>query len=59
MQINIETRPPASAAYDIQNKRRVETIDFAEKNAQTLGGGGLANECGIFGCIEIGRSWRR
>ena len=38
---------------------RVETIDFAEKNAQTLGGGGLANECGIFGCIEIGRSWRR
>lgn len=37
---------------------RVETVDFAEKNAQTLGGGGIANECGIFGCIEIGRSWR-
>lgn len=37
---------------------RVETVDFAEKNAQTLGGGGLANECGIFGCIEIGRRWR-
>lgn len=37
---------------------RVETIDFNEKNADTLGGGGLANECGIFGCIEIGRRWR-
>lgn len=37
---------------------RVETIDFNENNNQVLGGGGLANECGIFGCIEIGRSWR-
>lgn len=33
---------------------RVETIDFNEKNAQWLGGGGLANECGIFGCLDIG-----
>lgn len=37
---------------------RVETIDFNEKNAQQLGGGGLANECGFFGCIELGRRWR-
>lgn len=37
---------------------RVETIDFSEKNAQQLGGGGLANECGVFGCIELGRRWR-
>ena len=37
---------------------RVETIDFNENHNQVIGGGGLANECGIFGCIEIGRSWR-
>ncbi|HMN36694.1 MAG TPA: hypothetical protein PKD49_03145 [Hyphomicrobium sp.] len=38
---------------------RVETIDFNENNAQWVGGGGLANECGIFGCLELGFSWRR
>lgn len=37
---------------------RVETIDFNENHAQTIGGGGLANECGIFGCLEVGRRWR-
>lgn len=31
---------------------RVETIDFWEGRADT--GGGLASECGIFGCLEIG-----
>ncbi len=38
---------------------RVETIDFNENNAQWLGGGGLANECGIFGCLDIGFGRRR
>lgn len=37
---------------------RVETIDFNEGHANELGGGGLANECGIFGCLEVGRRWR-
>lgn len=32
---------------------RVETIDFNEGNAMWIGGGGLANECGIFGCLEL------
>lgn len=33
---------------------RVETIDFNENHAQQLGGGGLANECGVFGCLDVG-----
>ncbi len=33
---------------------RVETIDFNANNAQWFGGGGLANECGIFGCLDFG-----
>lgn len=37
---------------------RVETVDLNEHNAQTVGGGGLANECGVFGCLEIGRRFR-
>ncbi len=38
---------------------RVESIDFSINNQDSLfvGGGGLANECGIFGCLDIGRSW--
>jgi len=33
---------------------RVETIDFNEGFADRIGGGGIANECGIFGCLDIG-----
>ncbi len=33
---------------------RVETIDFNENHAQHIGGGGIGNECGIFGCLDIG-----
>ena len=38
---------------------RVESIDFSINNQDSLfvGGGGLANECGIFGCLDISRSW--
>lgn len=37
---------------------RVETVDFWEDRSDT--GGGLAAECGIFGCLDIGigrRGW--
>ncbi len=35
---------------------RVETIDFWDAQRDTPGGG-LAAECGIFGCLEIGRRY--
>ena len=38
---------------------RVETIDFNENHAQHIGGGGIGNECGIFGCLDIGIGRRR
>ncbi len=32
---------------------RVETIDRDEGNSRDIGSGGLLNECGVFGCLEI------
>ncbi len=33
---------------------RVETIDFNEGDNIYLGRGTLGNECGIFGCLDVG-----
>ncbi|MEZ5899950.1 MAG: hypothetical protein AB7S74_11765 [Hyphomicrobium sp.] len=40
---------------------RVETVDFSinNNNPPWVGRGGLGNECGIFGCIELGFGGRR
>ena len=38
---------------------RVETVDLNENHADRLGRGGLANECGIFGCLDVGIGRRR
>lgn len=39
---------------------RVESIDFSiNNNGPWRGAGGLANECGIFGCLDIGIGRRR
>lgn len=38
---------------------RVETVDLNENHAEVLGRGGLHNECGIFGCLDLGVRWRR
>ncbi len=32
---------------------RVETVDRDEGNSRDIGSGGLLNECGVFGCLEI------
>ncbi len=34
---------------------RAETIDFWENQGSMIGAGTLQNECGVFGCLEIGR----
>lgn len=34
---------------------RVETVDFWENGGSLVGAGTIQNECGIFGCLEIGR----
>jgi hypothetical protein len=36
---------------------RVETVDFFENDGSLTGYGTAMNECGIFGCLEIGRRW--
>jgi hypothetical protein len=39
---------------------RVETVDFYETaDGSFTGYGGLANECGIFGCLDFGIGWSR
>jgi len=32
---------------------RVETVDFWENDGRLVGAGTAANECGIFGCLDI------
>ncbi|MEQ1578908.1 MAG: hypothetical protein ABL894_14840 [Hyphomicrobium sp.] len=32
---------------------RVETVDFWENDGRLVGAGSAANECGIFGCLDI------
>jgi hypothetical protein len=34
---------------------RVETIDYWENEGSLVGGGTAGNECGVFGCLDIGR----
>lgn len=34
---------------------RVETVDFFETNSSLTGYGTVENECGIFGCLDLGR----
>lgn len=34
---------------------RVSTVDFWETQGSMVGAGTLQNECGVFGCLEIGR----
>jgi hypothetical protein len=34
---------------------RVETVDFWENQGSLVGAGTVGNECGVFGCLEIGR----
>lgn len=34
---------------------RVQTLDFWENQGGLIGAGTIHNECGIFGCLEIGR----
>jgi hypothetical protein len=36
---------------------RVETVDIFENEGSLTGYGTAMNECGIFGCLEIGRRW--
>ena len=38
---------------------RVESIDFNEGDNIYLGRGTLGNECGIFGCLDVGVGRRR
>lgn len=38
---------------------RVETVDFYETGPGLTGYGGMANECGIFGCLDFGFGWSR
>lgn len=32
---------------------RVETVDFWENDGRLVGAGTAANECGIFGCLDV------
>lgn len=34
---------------------RVQTVDFWENDGRLVGAGSAANECGIFGCLELRR----
>lgn len=34
---------------------RVETVDFWENEGSLVGAGTAGNECGVFGCLDIGR----
>jgi hypothetical protein len=34
---------------------RVETVDFWENQGSLVGAGTFHNECGFFGCLEVGR----
>ena len=34
---------------------RVQTVDFWENNGRLVGAGSAANECGVFGCLELRR----
>ncbi len=36
---------------------RVETVDFYENDGSLSGYGTAMNECGIFGCLELGRRY--
>ena len=38
---------------------RVQSIDFNQGDDIHLGKGTIGNECGIFGCLEVGVSHRR
>lgn len=37
---------------------RVETVDFWENEGRLVGAGTAANECGVFGCLDIGVPFR-
>lgn len=37
---------------------RVETVDKWENQGSMVGAGTAANECGIFGCLDLGLGWR-
>ncbi len=34
---------------------RVQTVDFWENDGRLVGAGSAANECGVFGCLELRR----
>lgn len=34
---------------------RVQTVDFWENDGSMVGAGTAGNECGVFGCLDIGR----
>ena len=37
---------------------RVETVDKFENQGQMTGYGSAMQECGIFGCLDLGTAWR-
>ncbi|MDX2309084.1 MAG: hypothetical protein NW216_12655 [Hyphomicrobium sp.] len=37
---------------------RVETVDIWENDGRMVGAGTAANECGIFGCLDVGAAFR-